>query len=111
MQTELMGIMLGARIVAEHKSATNQNAYLLTASLHYYHEQLYDSIRAGLTVQTNAKVCNAEKKYRTLLDQRTSGNGGNDRADKIANQFARMPFWGPEPAITPSVALSNEIVK
>ncbi|KAJ3655876.1 hypothetical protein Zmor_014985 [Zophobas morio] len=29
----------------------------------------------------------------------------------MAKRTARMPFWGPEPAITPSVALSNELVK
>ncbi|KAJ3655879.1 hypothetical protein Zmor_014988 [Zophobas morio] len=36
---------------------------------------------------------------------------GNERADEMAKRTARMPFGGPEPAITPSVALSNELVK
>ncbi|KAJ3667108.1 hypothetical protein Zmor_002514 [Zophobas morio] len=94
LQTELMGIMLGARIIAEREIG-NKSIRILTDSK--------SALLALDSCMRNSVVLCWIKGH--------SGNEGNERADEMAKRAARMPFWGPEPAITPSVALSNELVK
>ncbi|XP_063907955.1 uncharacterized protein LOC135126085 isoform X1 [Zophobas morio] len=112
LQTELMGIMLGARIIAEREIG-NKSIRILTDSKSALLALDSCMVRSGLVWE-----CRQTLKYVTQRNsvelcwiKRHSGNEGNERADEMAKRAARMPFWGPEPAITPSVALSNELVK
>ncbi|XP_063901368.1 uncharacterized protein LOC135120980 [Zophobas morio] len=112
LQTELMGIMLGARIIAEREIG-NKSIRILTDSKFALLALDSCMVRSGLVWE-----CRQTLKYVTQRNsvelcwiKGHSGNEGNERADEMAKRAARMPFWGPEPAITPSVALSNELVK
>ncbi|KAJ3655388.1 hypothetical protein Zmor_014521 [Zophobas morio] len=112
LQTELMGIMLGARIIAEREIG-NKSIRILTDSKSALLALDSCMVRSGLVWE-----CRQTLKYVTQRNsvelcwiKGHSGNEGNERADEMAKRAARMPFWGPEPAITPSVALSNELVK
>ncbi|KAJ3665723.1 hypothetical protein Zmor_001204 [Zophobas morio] len=112
LQTELMGIMLGARIIAEREIG-NKSIRILTDSKSALLALDSCMVRSGLVWE-----CRQTLKYVTQRNSVVlcwikghSGNEGNERADEMAKRAARMPFWGPEPAITPSVALSNELVK
>ncbi|KAJ3652649.1 hypothetical protein Zmor_018596 [Zophobas morio] len=112
LQTELMGIMLGARIIAEREIGS-KSIRILTDSKSALLALDSCMVRSGLVWE-----CRQTLKYVTQRNsvelcwiKGHSGNEGNERADEMAKRAARMPFWGLEPAITPSVALSNELVK
>ncbi|KAJ3651057.1 hypothetical protein Zmor_017119 [Zophobas morio] len=112
LQTELMGIMLGARIIAEREIG-NKSIRILTDSKSALLALDSCMVRSGLVWE-----CRQTLKYVTQRNSVVlcwikghSGNEGNERADEMAKRAARMPFWGPEPAITPSVALSERTRK
>ncbi|KAJ3655953.1 hypothetical protein Zmor_015060 [Zophobas morio] len=99
LQTELMGIMLGARIIAEREIG-NKSIRILTDSKSALLALDSCMVRSGLVWE-----CRQTLKYVT---QRNSvelcwikghevATEGNERADEMAKRAARMPFWGPEP--------------
>ncbi|KAJ3643588.1 hypothetical protein Zmor_026289 [Zophobas morio] len=108
LQTELMGIMLGARIVAEREIA-NKSILILTDRKSTLLALNSCMIRSGLDWECRQTLRCVTQKNRVELCwiKGHNGNEGNERADEMAKRAVRMPFWRPEPAITPSVALSN----
>lgn len=110
-QAETLAIMQGASAILEHGI---QNKTVRIAS---------DS-RAALLALNNCKVVSGVilQCYRTLqLAARNNvlqlvwvkghaGLYGNEQADALARQGSEEPFWGPEPAVAPSLTLLYTII-
>ncbi|KAJ3644299.1 hypothetical protein Zmor_026965 [Zophobas morio] len=104
LQIELMEIMLGARIVAEREIG-NKSIRILTDSKSALLALNSYMVRSGMVweFRQTLKYVTQRNSVEICWIKGHSGNEGNERA--------RMPFWGFEPSITPSVALSIELVK